>query len=232
MNINENMSLAEIVKNYPQTIGRLNELHLDYCCNGKRILKDVISEKEMNLADILADLEKASHEPIIVSDHKARSVEDFEKLSIDEMIRDVMDTHHVIERELMREVEDLLNKILIVHYEHHKDQLVPVHKVYSQLKAELEEHFAREEKEVFPRVLGNPHPDKETKALVQELIDEHSAAGDLIKELEKLTNHFNPPADACMTYGRTFKTMERLVQDIFIHIFKENSVLFPEIIER
>ena len=32
--ITAKMTLAEVVKQYPQTIPYLNDLHLDYCCGG------------------------------------------------------------------------------------------------------------------------------------------------------------------------------------------------------
>ena len=63
---------------------------------------------------------------------------------------------------------------------------------------------------------------------MKKLEEEHSAAGDLIKEIQKLTENFTLPADACITFERTYKTLEALFDDIFIHIFKENSILFPE----
>lgn len=50
----------------------------------------------------------------------------------------------------MTEVDALLNKILLVHYEHHGEELLALYTLYSQLQMELLQHFAREEKEIFP----------------------------------------------------------------------------------
>ena len=41
-----------------------------------------------------------------------------------------------------------------------------------------------------------------------------------------------PPEDACPTFRHTYATMEALFDDIFIHIFKENSIAFPEYAEQ
>ncbi len=119
-----------------------------------------------------------------------------------------------------------------MHYPHHGAELVKIHSLYARLKAELEEHFAKEEREVFPQLIGNRHPDEGQRTLVDSLIHEHSSAGDMIKELEVLTNNFTAPADGCATYRATFAGLQELTQDIFIHIFKENSILFPEILEQ
>lgn len=97
---------------------------------------------------------------------------------------------------------------------------------------DLEEHFAKEERLVFPLIRGNEKPDEATIALVKSLEDEHTHAGDLIKKIQKETDNFTLPSDACNTYAYTFRNMKALFEDIFIHIFKENSVLFPEYCEK
>ena len=39
--ITKNNTFAEVVRQYPQTIGLFNELHLDYCCGGDHTLEHV-----------------------------------------------------------------------------------------------------------------------------------------------------------------------------------------------
>ena len=197
--ITKDMTLADVVKAHPNTIGFLNNLHLDYCCGGHDAISIAVREKGLAVEKFLDDLEA---------------------------------THHVTDRQLMAETEQLLNKILIVHYPHHGEMLTRLHHLYAGLKAELEEHFAKEEQLVFPLMRQHPHPDEKTLALVQELENEHTGAGDIIKEIQELTDNFTPPADACPTFRRTYTVMEELFDDVFIHIFKENSIAFPEYAEQ
>lgn len=68
----------------------------------------------------------------------------------DTTIADLEAIHHVTEREMMGQIDQLLNKILIVHYPHHGEELTRVHSLFSRAKADLEEHFAKEERLVFP----------------------------------------------------------------------------------
>ena len=77
-----------------------------------------------------------------------------------------------------------------------------------------------------------PRPNLEILTLVQNLEADHSAAGDIIKEIEALTDHFTVPADACATFKRTYQLLEEFVNDVFVHIFKENSIVFPEYAEK
>ena len=110
--------------------------------------------------------------------------------------------------------------------------LTKLHHLYSDLKAELEEHFAKEERLVFPLMRQHPHPEQDVLDYVKSLEDEHTDAGDIIKKIYQLTDNFTPPADACPTFQRTYQVMETLFDDVFIHIFKENSIAFPEYAEQ
>ena len=211
--ITKDMTLADVVKAHPNTIGFLNNLHLDYCCGGHDAISIAVREKGLDVEKFLADLNAVAARPTKSKDVHA-------------------DIESFTDRQLMAETEQLLNKILIVHYPHHGEMLTRLHHLYAGLKAELEEHFAKEEQLVFPLMRQHPHPDEKTLALVQELENEHTGAGDIIKEIQELTDNFTPPADACPTFRRTYTVMEELFDDVFIHIFKENSIAFPEYAEQ
>lgn len=101
-----------------------------------------------------------------------------------------------------------------------------LHSLFSDLKKELEEHFILEEEETFPLMLENENPSPEIIKKVEDLEADHEKAGDLIKEMIELTNWFEAPADGCNTYKYTYDLLEKLVKDVFVHIFKENSIMF------
>ena len=225
--ITKDMTMADVVKVHPNTIGFLNGLHLDYCCGGHDPIGQAVAARGLDVDKFLKDLNEAASRPTAMSNVQ-EDVEAFKVLSVDNMLDSLEATHHVTERQMMTEAEQLMNKILIVHYPHHSELLTRLHHLYGMLKIDLEEHFAKEERLVFPLLRQQPQPDAQTLAYVKKLEEEHSAAGDLIKEIQKLTENFTLPADACITFERTYKTLEALFDDIFIHIFKENSILFPE----
>lgn len=229
--ITKDMTLADVVKEHPNTIGFLNGLHLDYCCGGHEAISIAVREKGLDVDKFLAELNEVAARKTQQRDvHE--DIESFKELKVTDMLDDLEATHHVTDRKLMAETEAYLNKILIVHYLHHGEMLTRLHHLYAGLKAELEEHFAKEEQLVFPLMRQHPHPDAKTLALVEELEQEHSGAGDIIKEIQELTDNFTPPADACPTFRHTYATMEQLFDDVFIHIFKENSIAFPEYAEQ
>lgn len=61
---------------------------------------------------------------------------------------------------------------------------------------------------------------------IKETEDEHDKVGDILKELEKITGDFKVPKNSCTSYKLTYDKIHRLGKDLFIHIYKENSVLF------
>ena len=216
--ITKDMTLADVVKAHPNTIGFLNGLHLDYCCGGHDPIAMAVREKGLDVDKFLAELNQAAAKKATQRDVHD-DIEAFKTLKVTEMLDDLEATHHVTDRRLMAETEELLNKILIVHYPHHGKMLTRLHHLYAGLKAELEEHFAKEEQLVFPLMRQHPHSDSQTLSLIQDLETEHTGAGDVIKEIQELTDNFTPPADACPTFRHTYVVMEQLFDDIFIHIF-------------
>ena len=68
------------------------------------------------------------------------------------------------------------------------------------------------------------------RKIVDELENEHNHAGNIIKELRKVTNDFTPPEGACGTYRLVYQRLEALESDLFKHIHLENNILFPRAI--
>jgi regulator of cell morphogenesis and NO signaling len=61
---------------------------------------------------------------------------------------------------------------------------------------------------------------------MKETEDEHEAAGDILKELRKVTKDYSVPKDGCDTYFKTFDKLQQLEADLFEHIHLENNILF------
>ena len=160
--------------------------------------------------------------------NKALTV-DFINLSVPKLLDHIQGTHHFSERSQLFEIDKLLNKIMRVHFDHHGEELIKLHNLFADLKKELEVHFVREDEINFPAIREAWEQKKITPELIadlKELEEDHDSAGEIIHEMQALTNDFTPPADGCMTYVKTFTMLKDLTESVFIHIYKENSVLF------
>lgn len=222
-----NTKIEDIVKTDNSMIDFFNKEKIDFCCNGHMTVEEVAKEKNIDANDLAKKIQGA-----IKSDNSdtedIMNLDDFKNLDIKEMIDSLIIDHHKRERDLLFEIDPLLSKILSVHFAHHGEELMKLHSLFADLKKELEEHFVKEEEITFPLMLENESPSQEVIKKVEELETDHEAAGDIIKEMIELTDWFNPPEDACRTYVHTFNLLEKLVKDVFIHIFKENSIMFEK----
>jgi regulator of cell morphogenesis and NO signaling len=222
--INNQTHLGELVTYFPAITSRLNELHIDYCCQGDRTLEAAIAEAGLT-ADFITEVQNSYQDYLARPDKELPVTE----LSDAQLIDLILEIHHQPERALWKELDQLVNKILLVHYEHGKEMLLKLHHNFSELKMELEEHFAKEEEELFP-AMRKADKTSEDRAAIRELLlkleGEHDGAGQIIKRLIKETNDFTPPDYACPTMIAVFRKLHELADDIFLHIAKENSVLF------
>lgn len=225
--ITNNMRITDIVKAYPKAIEIFNDFHIDYCCGGKGRLEDAVEELGIDSKSFIELLNrKLSGEGASQEKEQILEIDKLMEMSVPELIDYIIATHHTKERVLLAEVDELINRVLLAHYVHHQEQLVPLHGLFSDLRKELQEHFAKEEKLIFPYMRQ-----KETGSndeYVKELEDEHEAAGNIIKQIEACTNDFTVPEDGCATYRLAFQKLHELIKDIYIHIFVENSLLFQK----
>ncbi len=215
--------LGELVTFFPEITSRLNDLHIDYCCQGDRTLDAAMKEAGLK-ADFLAEV-RGAYESYLARPDKSLPVTE---LTDRQLIDLILEIYHAPERALWLELDRLVNKILLVHYEHGKDQLLQLHRSFSELKMELEEHFAKEE-ELFPAMLAAGQTDEDRaviRSLILRLEFEHDGAGLIIKRIIRDTNDFTPPDYACPTMIAVYRKLHELADDIFLHIAKENSVLF------
>jgi regulator of cell morphogenesis and NO signaling len=60
---------------------------------------------------------------------------------------------------------------------------------------------------------------------------EHDRVGELLAELRRLTDDYQPPPDGCPSYVTCFAALADLEDDTHLHIHKENNLLFP-LVER
>ncbi|MDO5714692.1 MAG: DUF542 domain-containing protein [Tissierellia bacterium] len=210
------MKIEEAVKENPEITKIFTDTGIDFCCGGHRILGEVLEEQNIDVDSYLRLLNQSEKKKVDENWNHALSMEK------DELIPYLVERFHRKEEDLLEKVDGYLNKILKVHYISHGEELSSIYQVFLALKGELSAHFAKEEKIVFPAFLEGD------AQKIHELEDEHEAAGELLKELEELTNGFVAPDDGCATYRLAFQTLKELVDDIHIHIFLENSVLFQE----
>ncbi|MDU3017945.1 MAG: iron-sulfur cluster repair di-iron protein [Clostridium perfringens] len=226
--ITKDYSLGEVVTVYPAVIKKFNDMELDYCCGGSKSLELALKEKGIDVDKFVEDLNKEFKEFKFENSQYV----DWREKSSEELISHIVETHHGETFRLLREIDPLMVKVFRVHFSHDPELLMKVHSLFGKLKCELEEHLLKEENILFPLIIKyDQAKDKEEKKEIEEdiriIVNEHEAAGDILKELAEVTDDYKVPEWGCISFKLLYDYLHDLEKDLFIHIHKENNILFP-----
>ncbi len=220
--------IGDIVARFPKAGEIFTGYGIDFCCGGHRTLSEAIVEQGLDEVEVLGRLSKSYQETL----GRERKDVDWRQESTADLVDHVLNTHHVFMRRELPQLSDLSTTILRVHGASHGEVLSKVHRLFHNLKMEIDQHLIKEEEIVFPLIRGyaeNP-TSSQLERIVElngELMKEHDGAGDVLKELRKVTDQYNVPADGCSTYEMTYRKLKDLESNLFQHIHLENNILFP-----
>ena len=226
--IRKDYSLGEVVTVYPAVVKKFNDMELDYCCGGNKSLELALKEKGVDVDKFVEDLNKEFKEFKFENSQYV----DWREKSSEELISHIVETHHGETFRLLKEIDPLMVKVFRVHFSHDPELLMKVHSLFGKLKCELEEHLLKEENILFPLMIKyDQAKDKEEKKEIEEdiriIVNEHEAAGDILKELAEVTDDYKVPEWGCISFKLLYDYLHDLEKDLFIDIHKENNILFP-----
>lgn len=209
---------------------------LDFCCGGKRTVKEACEKKGLDVTKIEKELQQIdlnaslNLRPLPFNDWKLDFLCDY-----------IVNTHHSYVQKSLPDLRFYASKVARVHGERHPE-LLSIHQLVESLNAELSAHMIKEETVLFPYVKELLKSEKASNTIqsshfgtVQNPINmmemEHESVGEMIAEIRTLTNDFNLPVDACTSYGVLYRLLEEFEDDLHTHIHLENNILFPKAIE-
>ena len=221
--------IGDIVARFPKAGEIFTEYGIDFCCGGQRSLSEAIEEKGLDEAEVLVRL-GTSYQEILGQD---REDVDWREEPAPKLLDHVLNTHHTYLRRELPQLSGLVTTILRVHGASHGEVLSKVHRLFHNLKMEIDQHLIKEEEIVFPLI--REYAENPTSSQLKRIVDMngklmkvHDGAGDILKELRKITDQYSVPADGCSTYEMTYRKLQELESDLFQHIHLENNVLFPQ----
>lgn len=219
--------IGDIVARFPNASDIFKAYKVDFCCGGNRPLLEAIKEQNIDEEKLISELNNAYEKAMSLKNEDI----DWTKESFSKLIDYVVNTHHSYLQVELPNLSELTAKILRAHGENHPE-LSKVFKLFHSLKMELEQHLIKEEEILFPAIKDyevNPNSELYEKAVktIKETEEEHEGAGDILKELRKITKDYEVPSDGCRTYLVAYKKLEELEGDLFQHIHLENNILFP-----
>jgi regulator of cell morphogenesis and NO signaling len=232
MQFNDTKTVREIAIEVPGATRVFEKMGIDYCCGGAKPLAEACLSAGVTVKEVAQSLEQFQSMNQAMAGSK-----DWQSESLASLITHIHDKHHVFTREEMARIEPLLAKVCSV-YGETRPELLQIQALFAELRRELLLHMMKEENILFPYVveleaavsarLSAPVPMFGTvRNPVRMMMTEHDGAGDLLRRIRQLSNDFNPPADACVSYRTLYGALEELERDLHQHIHLENNILFP-----
>lgn len=205
---------------------------IDFCCGGKKTVKQACAEKGLDPAVIEQELNNSNHQRI------AGPAFDFNRWTPEFLADYIYNQHHLYYYEEGPVIAALLQKVVSKHGDHFPE----MHKVvdlYAQLQQELKTHFLKEERVLFPyiKALEEAKRSSDLSQLdayphinepVQLMEADHEAAGGLLTQIREATSEFTPPAGSCNSLQLLYHKLHNLEADLHQHIHLENNILFPK----
>lgn len=224
---NSQQTIGDIVAEFPKAGEVFKEYKIDFCCGGNRPLSDAIEKQNLNELEVVDKLNKLYETFANAMDTNWREA------NLDEFVDHIVNKHHGYLWKELPEIGRLTTLILKVHGVHHPE-LSKVHKLFHTIKMDLEGHLTKEETLQYPAIRKyieskSKEDLDEAVKIIKELEDEHTEAGNILKELRVVTNDYEIPDDVCGTFEMTYQKLQEMESDLFEHIHLENNILFPRL---
>jgi len=207
---------------------------LDFCCGGKKTVKEACAEKGLDLTIVEQDLQRADKMP-------ASRPLPYGDWSLDFLADYIVNTHHTYVTKNLPDIRAYAEKVMKVHGAHHPE-LLRIHQLVEEINAELMAHMVKEERVLFPYIKELVTAKNNTQPLqaaqfgtVQNPINmmemEHELVGKNLEEIRTLSANYSLPEDACASYSLLYRMLDEFEEDLHLHIHLENNILFPKALE-
>jgi regulator of cell morphogenesis and NO signaling len=226
----EELTVAEIALNFPQSIRVLHRYGIDYCCNGNKLFIKACQKAKLDPHKIWIEIN--SELPIPGFNKRLH----FKNWDTAMLMDYILQQHHEYVRMTIPEIKSLLSIVCSVHGD--DANLADIRTHFNTFSDELLEHLPIEENVLFPalRRITKSAVSLENYTLlwnvqtnILAMEQEHKRAGELMNEIRRLSNNYTPPIHACPTFQMAYRMLEEFEQDMMQHIHLENNVLFPRV---
>ena len=220
--VSANINSAHVFKKYG----------IDFCCGGGISIQKACEKKNVDMNSLLQDLKNL--------DEKVMPSQNFKNWELDFLIDYIVNTHHVYVKESLEMLDAYASKVARVHGEGHPP-VVKIYEWFLAINEELTAHIHKEEAILFPYIKNLVVVNRANSGLEQSpfggvnnpiamMETEHEKAGDILKEIAKLSYNYNPPDWACNTFKALYAKLDEFEQDLHLHVHLENNILFPKAI--
>ncbi len=224
-------TIGELATKDLRKIAVFKKYGLDFCCGGKKTVKEACAEKGLDVTKIEQELQQADKMP-------ASHPIPYDEWNLDFLADYIVNTHHRYVRKNLPEITAYADKVMKVHSDRHPE-LIKINKLVQEVNTTLTAHLEEEENILFPKIKslvnGGAAQNVTNTASLKNLIDtteaEHEIVGKELEIIRKLSNNYTLPEDACASYSLLFRMLDEFEDDLHLHIHLENNILFPKALQ-
>lgn len=218
MNVDRNNTVGQIATEAPLATRVFSRHGIDYCCGGGIPLGEACEKKGLDVEAVLEEI----HAETSQSDAPG---ERWDHAPIEDLVTHILNDYHQPLHEELPQLEAMARKVAEVHHDKEPEMLPELLSVYLGLKAELDQHMAKEEQILFPMIQRGQGAMAQGPIFVME--EEHEHAGSALRKLRTLTKDYTVPPEACNTWRALWHRLAALEESLHRHIHLENNILFP-----
>lgn len=234
MNFNTETHVNEIALSNPAARRILEDAGVDYCCGGEKSLAEACLRANVPAETILNRLRQNSA--------SAGSEESgWTKAPLAELTRHIREHHHRYVRNVIPRLSGMLAKVREKHGSNHRE-VGEIETLFADVAHEMLLHMQKEEHILFPYIDALEHSAKgqgeveppffqTVRNPVSMMMQEHDAAGELVRRIRAASNGYQAPADGCTTFKAAYQELQQFEEDLHLHVHLENNILFPRAIE-
>lgn len=221
----ETKLLGNIVSDDFRTAEVFMQAGIDFCCGGKKTLRQACEEKGLDVSALVGKLE-------VLADVPASPGMNFNEWSLAFLADYIVNSHHIY---IVKALPDLLfytRKIANVHGDRHRE-LLQVAEIMVHMEKELLPHLKQEEEVLFPAIKevlksGSAEARTTIASEIARMDGEHTFVGGAMDTINRITHEYAVPEDGCDTYRVTFKLLKQFEDDLHVHVHLENNILYPK----
>lgn len=220
-----NLTINDILKQFPLAIDILEEKGIPYFKYGNKKLNDIYKDAKSIYEEI-----KFSRQPLV---NPLRT----DRWSISFTVDYIIQNHHTYVKEMMPELENLIDHLVEAHSATHP-QLPMIKERFIEFKEELIEHLKDEEQVVFPSYKKLEKRIKDGKVTdidsfddaINWMEEDHILTGTSLKTMRNYCNNYVAPTDSSPGFIILFEELKKFEQDMHFHMHLENNVLFTKVV--
>ncbi len=233
MTISSTTTVRDVALELPQATRVFEKFKIDYCCGGDQPLEAACSSAGVDFQNMLQMIEQIKDKP-----DSGNGEMDWQEATVTRLIMHILDKHHSFTKAEMARLEPLADEVVGAHGANHSE-LLSLRDLMRGLFEDLRPHMFKEEQILFPFIIVLEKARQENRRApfppfgtvnnpIRMMLMEHDTAGDLLREMRKLTSDYTVPADACVSFKTFYEALEAFEQDLHQHIHLENNILFPK----